>query len=224
MTLRFDKEDNCRHARTLDIVDMGTCSYNEVLERQNQLVNERQARQRPDTLVLVEHPRVYTLGRSADRSNIIADVDALSAAGIEVIKTTRGGDVTYHGPGQLVGYPILDLSRTGHGPVWYVGAIEHMLLMVLAQYGIEAKTDAANRGVWIGNDKIAAIGVRVTRGITMHGFALNVCVDLADYENIVPCGIRDKGITSLDRLIPGVAMCDVKDTVLRLFKKEFGYD
>ncbi len=176
-----------------------------------------------DVLLLVEHPPVYTLGRNADVANVLWDAAELRERGIAVRQAERGGEVTYHGPGQLVGYPIVDLRRRGLGAADYVGKLEAMLVSALTEFGIASRPDAVNRGVWIGDDKVAALGVRITRGLSMHGFALNVCVKLEDYAGIVPCGIRDRGVVSMDRLVPGVTLASVKPAVVSAFQQEFGY-
>jgi lipoate-protein ligase B len=166
---------------------------------------------------------VYTLGRSADGSNILASEEELREAGIDVVQTNRGGDVTFHGPGQLVGYPIIDLASRKKGALWYVNGLEDVLIGVLHDYGIEGSRSSVNRGVWVGDSKIAAIGVRITRQITMHGFALNVRTDLQYYQGIVPCGLSGKGVLSMHLLNPKVTLDDVKQRVLRHFIEEFGY-
>lgn len=209
------------HCR-LDILDLGRRAYRPVLEMQERLVEERREGRIPDTLILVEHEPVYTLGRNADEKHIVASPEELSRLGIDVVKTGRGGDVTYHGPGQLVGYPILDLGARGEGAVWYVGALEELLIRVLADFGVQAGRDPVNRGVWVGARKIAAIGVRISRRITMHGFALNVCTDLSQYRGIIPCGLTGRGVTSLNLLAKGVTIPAVKTSVVERFKQIFG--
>ena len=208
----------------LHIRDLGHRAYRPVHDLQKQLVAERQAGDCPDTLVLVEHDPVYTLGRSADEANVLISTDELDKRGIEVVRIERGGDVTFHGPGQLVGYPILDLQALGLGAGDYIGRLEEVLVGLLAGFGIEASGDRTHRGVWVGDEKIAALGVRIARGVSMHGFALNVQTDLAFYEAIVPCGIRDKGVTSMDRVMPDVEMGDVKRKCIEEFVGVFGYD
>jgi lipoyl(octanoyl) transferase len=207
-----------------DILDLGRRAYRPVLELQERLVEDRRAGRIPDTLILVEHEPVYTLGRNADERHIVAPAEELQRLGIDVVKTGRGGDVTYHGPGQLVGYPILDLGARGEGAVWYVGALEELLICVLADFGVRAGRDPINRGVWVGAQKIAAIGVRISRRITMHGFALNVCTDLTHYRGIIPCGLADRGVTSLNLFVKGVSIPDVKRSVVEHFRKMFGED
>jgi len=209
--------------RVLEIRDLGLIGYGAALEIQEELVEARKRGEGADTLLLLEHTPVYTLGRNADEANVTATGAELEARGIEVVQTGRGGDVTYHGPGQLVGYPILDLGARGEGAVWYVGRLEQVMLKVLSEFGVEGRTDRKNRGVWVWDDKVGAIGVRITRHITMHGFSLNVCPDLSHYSGIVPCGIRDKGVTSLERLVEGVTMEMVKPVVVKKFVEILDY-
>jgi lipoyl(octanoyl) transferase len=210
--------------RSVAVRDLGQLAYDEALALQTRAVAARVADETPDVLFLVEHEPVYTLGRNADPRHITADRAALAQRGIAVKQTSRGGQVTYHGPGQLVGYPILSLRDWGHDVAAYVGALETVLMRTLAAFGVTGTTDAANRGVWVGPNKIAAIGVRVTRQVTMHGFALNVAVRLADYDGIVPCGIAGRGVASLDRFVPGVTVESVKPALIGQFREVFGYD
>jgi lipoyl(octanoyl) transferase len=184
----------------LVVAPLGTVPYGEAWDLQRRLVAQRQDRAGRDTLLLLEHPRVYTLGKRADRSNVLLDDAALARRGIEVVAVDRGGDVTYHGPGQLVGYPILRLAGT-RAVVDYVRALEEILLRTLASFGVVGERSPGYTGVWVGDEKVAAIGVRVTGGgITSHGFALNVTTDLDDFAGIVPCGISDRGVCSLASL------------------------
>jgi len=207
----------------LDYCDLGIREYAQAMKIQEHLVEKRKCGHIHDTLLLVEHHPVYTLGRHASETNILAPPDQLREWRIPVIRTTRGGQVTYHGPGQLVGYPILDLAAMRRGIEWYVGSLETVVIRTLAEFGIHGGRDPRNRGVWVAGKKIAAIGVRVTRGITMHGFALNVCMDLTPYDGIIPCGIPGAGVTSLHLLAEGVNMTAVKETVVRQFRAVFGY-
>ncbi|MBA4388508.1 MAG: octanoyltransferase [Verrucomicrobia bacterium] len=211
-------------ARILQRVDLGRMAYAPALKLQEWLVGERQAGRRPDILVLVEHDPVYTLGRNAREENLLAGDDFLARKGIKVFRTGRGGDITYHGPGQLVGYPIIDLRDHGLTVVSYVARLESLISCVLAEYGLASQTDRRNRGVWIGNEKIAAIGVRIARYVTMHGFALNVTTDLENYAGIVPCGIRDKGVTSLNKFSGNITMAAAGQAVAKHFIDLFRYD
>jgi lipoyl(octanoyl) transferase len=207
----------------LDVLDLGLRAYGPVLELQERLVAERKAGHRRDTLILVEHEPVYTLGRGAKDSHVVASRQDLAARGIEVVRTGRGGDVTYHGPGQLVGYPIIDLGARSKGAAWYVAGLEEALIRTLAAFDIVGRTDPRNRGVWVGDAKIAAIGVRITGRVTMHGFSLNVATNMAHYAGIIPCGIADRGVTSMHLLIPAPDMERVKLQVTGRFQDVFGY-
>ncbi|MCC5949796.1 MAG: lipoyl(octanoyl) transferase LipB [Nitriliruptoraceae bacterium] len=178
----------------------GRVPYLDALALQRRLVAARRDERVGDTLLLLEHPPVYTLGKRADAANVLFDQAALTGHGIEVVEVDRGGDVTYHGPGQLVGYPILRLASL-RGVIGYVRALEEVLIRTLATYDLDARRIEGLTGVWVGEEKVAAIGVRVASGaITSHGFALNVDPDLTHFTGIVPCGIADRGITSLARL------------------------
>ena len=190
-------------ARALDVRRLGRVPYADALALQRSLVEERRAGRIPDTLLFVEHPPVLTLGVRGDggRSHILATDEALASRGIEVHETGRGGDITYHGPGQLVGYPIIDLNPDRRDVHRYVRDLETVLIRTAADYGIEAGRIEGLTGVWVGNEKLAAIGVRIARWITSHGFALNVTTNLDHFNLIVPCGISDRGVTSLARLL-----------------------
>lgn len=184
--------------RALRVERLGVVPYADALELQSRLVARRRAGEITDTLLLLEHPHVITLGTSAHRDNILIDDDQGRLLGIDIIETGRGGDVTYHGPGQLVGYPILDLKPDRCDVHRYVRDLESVLIGALANFGIEAGRKEGLTGVWVGDEKIAAIGVRVSSGwITSHGFALNVNPDLAFFGSIVPCGIAQFGVTSI---------------------------
>jgi lipoyl(octanoyl) transferase len=215
--------DSAQAARPLHVRELGLRRYRPVLELQRELVEQRRAGTVPDTLLLVEHEPVYTLGRSAKAEHLLLGEAERARRGIEAVAVGRGGDVTYHGPGQLVGYPILDLGARERGLSWYVTQLEEVLIRTLADFGVAAGRDARNRGVWIGNAKIAAIGVRVTRRVTMHGFALNVNPDLREYDGIVPCGVRDADVTALERCVPGITVHDVKPCLVNRFADVFGY-
>lgn len=175
---------------------IGRIAYGPASDLQRALAERRAAGEIPDVVLLLEHEPVYTLGRRATDAEVLLDADALGARGIEVHRTDRGGRVTYHGPGQLVGYPILDLGPGGD-LVGYVRALERALIATAADFGAGAGTVAGLTGVWVGDAKLGAIGVHVSRGITTHGFALNVTTDLGAFNGIVPCGIVDKGVTSI---------------------------
>jgi lipoyl(octanoyl) transferase len=206
---------------------LGVVPYPEALSLQRSLVEERRAGREGDTLLLVEHPHVLTLGVRGDggRSHILATPEVLAARGVEVHETGRGGDITYHGPGQIVGYPILDLKPGRCDVHRYVRDLEEVLIRTAAGYGIVAERVEGLTGVWVGRDKLAAIGVRIARWVTSHGFALNVTTDLDYFGLIVPCGIADRGVTSLARLLGRtVDRSEAEELVVRHFSQVFGYE
>jgi lipoyl(octanoyl) transferase len=173
--------------------------YARGLELQERLVADRRAGRIPDQLLLLEHDPVFTLGRNARTANVLLPAEALRERGFEVFETGRGGDVTYHGPGQVVGYPILELAPDRRDVHRYVRDLEEVMMRTCADYGLEASRLEGLTGTWLGDEKIGAIGVRIARWITSHGFAFNVGTDLAAFDLIVPCGIRERGVTSLER-------------------------
>jgi lipoyl(octanoyl) transferase len=186
--------------RRLEVRHLGRVRYADALHLQARLVAERQAGRVPDTLLLLEHDPVFTLGRNARAENVLFPEEALRARGFEVFESGRGGDVTYHGPGQVVGYPILDLAPDRCDVHRYVRDLEEVMIRALADYGVAASRVAGMTGAWVGEQKIGAIGVRIARWVTSHGFAFNVSNDLAPFSLIVPCGIRGRGVTSLQAL------------------------
>jgi lipoyl(octanoyl) transferase len=188
-------------ARVLDVRKLGLVSYEDALALQRSLVDDRRAGRIGDTLLLLEHPHVITLGVRGGRSHVLATAEVLAARGVEIHETGRGGDVTYHGPGQIVGYPILDLNPDRRDVHQYVRDLEEVLIRTAADFGIAAGRVSGLTGVWVGDEKLAAIGVRIARWITSHGFALNVTTDLDYFSLIVPCGIADRGVTSMSRLL-----------------------
>ena len=184
--------------RSLQVRRLGLVPYADGLELQRRLVEDRRADRIPDTLLLLQHPHVLTIGVKKDgRSHILASPDRLTSLGVDVFETGRGGDVTYHGPGQLVGYPIVDLNPDRRDVHRYVRDLEEVMIRVCADYGLEAGRVKGFSGAWIGDEKIGAIGVRISRWITSHGVAFNVTTDVDYFNLIVPCGIADKGVTSL---------------------------
>jgi lipoyl(octanoyl) transferase len=207
---------------------LGTVEYGAGLGLQAGLVEERRSGAVGDTLLLLEHPPVITLGvkTRGKTVNIVASKDVLDAEGVSVFETGRGGDITYHGPGQLVGYPIFDLRPDRCDVHRYVRDLEEALIFSLREFGIESGRLEGRTGVWVGpagrEEKIAAIGVRISRWITSHGFALNVATDLKHFQLIVPCGIADRGVTSIERVLGRcVPMPDVEDAVVRAFARVF---
>ena len=197
--------------------------YGEGLELQARLVAERQRGEVPDTLLLLEHDPVFTLGRNARAEHVLLSAEALRDRGFALFETGRGGDVTYHGPGQAVGYPVLHLEAGRQDVHRYVRDLEEVMIRACADYGVAATRVAGLTGAWVGREKIGAIGVRIARWVTSHGFALNVCNDLAPFELIVPCGIRGHGVTSLQRLLGrAVSLDEVVDRLAVHFAGVFG--
>jgi lipoyl(octanoyl) transferase len=211
--------------RTLEVQRLGLVAYSRALALQRALVEDRRAGRVGDLLLLLEHPHVLTLGVRGDggRSHIVATPEALNLRGVEVHETGRGGDITYHGPGQIVGYPILDLQPDRGDVHRYVRDLEEVLIRTAADYGISAHRVDRLTGVWVGQEKLAAIGVRIARWITSHGFAFNVNTDLDYFNLIIPCGIADGGVTSVARLLGRpVDTAEVADRIVVHFAQVFG--
>lgn len=212
----------------LDVRRLGRVAYQDALDIQRELVDQRKQGVIPDQLLLLEHPDVITLGVRTrnERSHVLATPEALEAEGVELFETGRGGDVTFHGPGQLVGYPIIDLKPDRCDVHRYVRDLEEVLIRAVGEFGISAGRIAGLTGIWVGpagrEDKLAAIGVRISRWVTSHGFALNVNTDLSRFGLIVPCGITDHGVTSMERLIGRkIPMAEVDQAVVRAFTAVF---
>ena len=213
--LRRDRDE------PVDLALLGQVGYLDAFALQRELVAERQTGRGRDTLLLLEHPPVYTLGKRASADNVLLTPAQLDARGIEVVEVDRGGDVTYHGPGQLVGYPIIALAGV-RSVVDYVRALEQVLITALARLGVDAQRVPDSTGVWVGEEKVAAIGVRVASGgITSHGFALNVAPALRDFAGIVPCGITDRGVCSLESLGVTDDLTEVTELVTGAFAEVF---
>lgn len=211
-------------AMSLDVIELGLVPYQEAWDLQLTLHDDVARGRRPDTLVLLEHPHTYTLGRRGRMDDILVDQTDLEHLGIEVHHTDRGGEVTYHGPGQLVGYPIIDLRRWGGGPLKYVRALEQVIAETLAEFGIEGTSEGRPTGVWVEGRKVAAIGVKVSRRVTSHGFALNVSTDLSYFQHIVPCGMPSAQVTSVSLELGGtVCIADVVPIVVEKFGEVFGF-
>jgi lipoyl(octanoyl) transferase len=200
--------------------------YRDALELQHRLVSLRQQDRIADTLLLLEHNPVITEGRSAVSTDIVADPAVLARKGVEVVTIERGGETTYHGPGQLVGYPIIDLRRYLRSLKKYIHLLEEVFVSYLeTHHGVEATRDIDHRGVWVGNEKITAVGVAVQQRVTFHGFAFNVNTNLSHYDWIIPCGITDRGQTSVQALTgERTDMSAVKHGVATAFCELFGYD
>ena len=182
---------------TCAMVDLGSLDYREALALQGRVHSRVANGDLPNVLLLLQHPPVYTMGRRASRADVLAPDSKLRDLGVDIYRTDRGGAVTYHGPGQLICYPILRLRELGIGPLSYVRALESVVASMLSELAIVAASDSRPTGVWVGDAKIAAIGVRVSRGATMHGAALNVCTDLSYFDHIVPCGMPSAKVTSI---------------------------
>ena len=215
---------------SLSVQRLGRVEYADALEQQAKLVEDRRAGRIGDTLLLLEHPPVITLGVKTRRgpTHIVASPELLASQGVSVYETGRGGDVTYHGPGQLVAYPIFDLRPDRCDVHRYVRDLEEVLIRTAATFGIDARRVPGLTGVWTGaagrEEKLAAIGVRISRWITSHGFALNVATNLSHFDLIVPCGIVDRGVTSIERVLGrGVPMPEVEDRVITSFESVFGF-
>jgi len=209
----------------MHLLDLGLEPYNRALDLQHRLVAARREGRIEDVLLLLEHPPVITLGRRGDEGNIVASGELLARLGIEVHRVERGGDVTYHGPGQLIGYPILDLRGYRQDVGWYMHSLEEVLIRALSDFGVEAGRVEGRIGVWIGDKNIAALGARIEEWITYHGFALNVSPDLSHFDLIVPCGYRGMGVTSTEEVLgeaPG--MSEVRKSVAQRFSEVFGVE
>ena len=200
------------------VQNIGRKSYKSVWDLQKEMQQQRINGNIEDTLILVEHDPVYTLGKNANEDHLLQSRDE----SVDVFNIERGGDITFHGPGQLVGYPILDLSNYKKSVSWYMRTLEQVLIDTLIEFKITAQRNDGLTGVWVGDEKIAALGVRISRWVTMHGFALNVNPDLSFYDGIIPCGIFDYGVTSMEQLLGETQNNDnVKNMVIEKFNKYF---
>lgn len=210
--------------RPLGIRRLGRISYAKGLALQETLVDERKRGLIADTLLLLEHDPVVTLGRNARTENLLISEEALRARGVDLFEAGRGGDVTYHGPGQIVGYPIIEIPEGRRDVHRYVRDLEDIMIRVCADYGLLARRIAGKSGTFIGEDKIGAIGVRISRWVTSHGFAFNVNTNLSGFDLIVPCGLRDQGVTSLAKLLGSkVSQEEVEGRLAERFCEVFGY-
>ena len=202
---------------------LGCLDYEEAYRLQERLWSEKAAGREDDFLLLLEHPPTLTIGKSGKLSNLLVDKEELTRQGLSLYFTDRGGDITYHGPGQLVAYPLVDLRRRRKDVHRYIHELEEVVIGLLAELGVAAGRDAEHIGVWVGREKLCAIGVRVRRWITMHGLALNVEPDLKHFNLITPCGIVGRGVTSLARLLgQPPAMDEVKERFVAHFGRVFG--
>ena len=201
-----------------NILDLGLSDFNDTWELQKKLQTKRILNEIEDHFLLVEHPPVYTLGKNAPKKHLLNLVKDVS-----VVQTDRGGNITFHGPGQLVGYPILDLNHYKRSITWYMRKLEQLIIDVLGDYGIIAQRKKGLTGVWVNDKKIAALGVRISKWVTMHGFSININPDLEYYKSIIPCGIEDYGITSMAQIMEDEvpSMDEIKLKVINLFSRNF---
>lgn len=212
-------------SRKFTYFDLGTIDYKAAWDLQKDIFEKRYQKEIEDVLLLLEHPHTYTLGKTAHRENLICNEEYLENNHISVYDIDRGGDITYHGTGQIVGYPIFDLNNWAKDTHKYLRALEEVLIKTCEDYGIQVGRIAGLTGVWIENRKIAAIGIKVSRWITMHGFAFNINTDLDLYKGIIPCGITDKEVTSLQKeLGREISLDEVKQKILKNVKEVFAYD
>jgi lipoyl(octanoyl) transferase len=211
--------------RNLTYCDLGLIDYQEAWNLQKEIFDLRYKNEISDVLFLLEHPNTYTLGKVADKNHLISSSQYLEKNKISVYDIDRGGDITYHGPGQIVGYPIINLDEWERDTHKYLRALEEVIIRVCTEFGLIANRNSSYTGVWIGNKKIAAIGIKVSRWITMHGFAFNANTDLSLFQGIVPCGITDKEVTSLKKeLGKELDLNQVKEMIFKYFVEVFRYD
>ncbi len=207
------------------VEQLGLVDYREALRLQAEKVAQRKAGKIPDTLLLLEHPHAYTLGRNANREHLLVSGEWLAAQHVQIFETDRGGDITYHGPGQLVGYPIFDLTEHRRDLAWFMRSLEEVLIRVAKDFEVDAGRLEGAPGVWVGDEKLAAMGVHVSRWVTSHGFAFNVTTDLSYFDWIVPCGLHGKRVTSLERLLGrAVPMEILGERVIEHFARVFGLE
>ena len=220
--------------KNVKIVDLGLMPYRQAWNLQREIQGKivadkleirngwREERTTSDYLLFVEHPHVYTLGKSGNAAHLLKATGELNEIDADYVEIDRGGDITYHGPGQIVGYPILDLENYFRDVHRYLRSLEEMIISVCSEYGIEAGRQTGLTGVWVGDRKVCAMGIRCSRWVTMHGFALNVNTDLRYFDHIVPCGIKNKRVTSLSELLgKEVAITEVKEKITRHFTSQF---
>jgi len=211
--------------KTLTYCDLGFIDYKEAWDLQKEIFLKRVSGEVEDYLLLLEHPNTYTLGKTAHRENLKGSEEYLKVNNISVYDIDRGGDITYHGPGQIVGYPIIDLNNWFKDTHKYLRALEEVIIKTCSDFGLDSGRNEKHTGVWIGDRKIAAIGIKVSRWITMHGFAFNVNTDLNLFNGIIPCGIQDKSVTSLSKeLNSEISIQEVKDKLLNNFSNVFNYN
>lgn len=214
---------------SLQILDLGLISYTDAYALQQRIASARKSGAIDDVLLLCQHPHVITLGRNGKRENLLASDHVLRQKGVEFHATNRGGDITYHGPGQIVGYPILDLSRIKQDVHWYVRTLEEVMIRATADFGVTASRVPGKTGLWVGvpptEEKLAAIGVHISRWVTSHGFAYNVATDLRYFDLIIPCGINDRKTTSLEKLLNrSVPLSEANPRLIAHFSDLFAHE
>jgi len=211
--------------RTLAYCNLGLMPYGDAWELQHELLQLRKENIVTDVFLLLEHPATYTLGKTADKNNLIGSKEYLEEHHISVFEIDRGGDITFHGPGQVVGYPIINLNDWQNDTHKYLRALEEVIILTCMEYGLETGRNPKHTGVWIDDRKIAAIGIKISNWISMHGFAFNVATDLQLFGGIIPCGLADKQVTSLNKeLGKNIAVEEVKEKLLKNFIQVFQYD
>jgi lipoyl(octanoyl) transferase len=211
--------------RILTYSNLGFIDYKEAWDLQKEIFNQKIEEGIEDVLLLLEHPNTYTLGKTADKLNLRGSEEYLSSNKISVYEIDRGGDITYHGPGQIVGYPIIDLNKWFKDTHKYLRALEEVIIKTCNEYDLNCERNSKYTGVWLNDKKIAAIGIKVSRWVTMHGFAFNVNTDLNLFSGIIPCGIQDKAVTSLkNELNKEIDIDEVKEKLLKNFSEVFAYD
>lgn len=210
--------------KILTYCDLGFIDYKEAWDFQQEIHSKRVSGEVEDFLFLLEHPNTYTLGKTAHKENLIGNEDYLKENHISVYDIDRGGDITYHGPGQIVGYPIVDLNNWFKDTHKYLRALEEVIIKTCSEYGLHCERNPKHTGVWLEDRKIAAIGIKVSRWVTMHGFAFNVNTNLDLFNGIIPCGIQDKSVTSLSKeLKKEISIQEVKEKLLKNFSDVFNY-
>lgn len=211
--------------RKLSLINLGIEPYKKIWDYQYQIQNLRINGKISDVLILLEHSNVFTLGKVAKREHLLISPQQLTEEKIDLFEIDRGGDITYHGPGQIVGYPIIKLDDLYQDLHRYLRELEEVIILTLKEFGVESYRIPGLTGVWVNDEKICAMGIKVTRWVTMHGFAFNINTDLSYFQKIIPCGIKDKGVTSLKKILnTEIDINDVKKLLTKHFMKIFKYD
>jgi len=221
---RYSRVQQAKRVLDCLVWDLGPCGYLPSLELQSKVVQKRKTSEVPDCLLFVEYPHTITLGRGGKAEHLLVGASELESKSVRYCETDRGGDITYHGPGQMIAYPILDLKELRRDIDWYLRSLENCIIETLVDFGVQSERVSGATGVWVGDEKIAAIGVRTSQWVTSHGLALNVNTDLDYFDLIVPCGLRSRGVTSLTKILgsraPGLS--EVKSRFILHFGRIFG--